>query len=124
MGMARFGSHARAGGVSGKSGLRNGHADREVRERLGIFGVQLLSYVPVAGGFHRLRFIGHDEPGWCLRGIVTGPAASEPTGSDALRRLFFGTVVDVSADALRLPHDPEHRRLVKRETGGTARIIG
>ncbi|MEY9892597.1 hypothetical protein ABIA35_005117 [Catenulispora sp. MAP12-49] len=98
-------------------------AGREVRERLGIFGVQLLSYVPVAGGFHRLRFIGHEEPGWCLRGIVTGPAASEPTGSDALRRLYFGTVVNLSADALRLPQDPEHLRLVHRETEGTVRII-
>ena len=99
-------------------------AGREVRERLGIFGVQLLTYVPVSGGFHRLRIIGHEEPGWCLRGIVTGPAASEPTGSEALRRLFFGTVVDVAADVLRLPEDPEHVRLVSRNAEGAIRIIG
>ncbi|WP_370374358.1 DUF3710 domain-containing protein [Catenulispora sp. GP43] len=98
-------------------------AGREVRERLGIFGVQLQSYIPVSGGFHRLRFIGHEEPGWCLRGIVTGPAASEPTGSDAVRRLFFGTVVDIAADAVRLPQDPEHLRLVNRTTEGTMRLI-
>jgi hypothetical protein len=67
-----------------------------------------------------LRFIGVDGPRWFLRGLLTGPAATDPNQARRLLDIFRGTVVHRGGDAmaprdllpLRLPkeamqHQPE-----------------
>ena len=67
-----------------------------------------------------LRFIGVDGPRWFLRGLLTGPAATDPSQARRLVELFRGTVVHRGGEAmaprdllpLRLPkealqHEPE-----------------
>jgi len=67
-----------------------------------------------------LRFIGVDGPRWFLRGLLTGPAATDPNQARRLVELFRGTVVHRGGEAmaprdllpLRLPkealqHQPE-----------------
>jgi hypothetical protein len=98
-------------------------AGREVRERLGIFGVQLQSYIPVPDGFHWLRIIGHSEPSWTFRALITGAATRTPIGTPEVRRLYFGTLVDASAPTLHVPGAVEHRALVQPTTGEVHRII-
>lgn len=100
-----------------------GEADREVRERLGIFGVQLESYIPVPDGFHRLRIIGHSEPMWTLRAIITGASARTAVGTPEMRRLIFGTLVDAAAPTLHLPTDAEHQELIQSHNNEARRVI-
>ena len=78
------------------------------REASGPFGPELDAMVPVgdtagpgeqgpAGQLHAVRFLGADGPRWFLRGVLSGPAATDP----ALRAPFddvFGDVVVVRGD--------------------------
>ncbi len=61
-----------------------------------------------------VRFIGTDGPRWFLRGVLTGPAATEPAAAEPLLGVFTGTVVVRGSEAhaprepllLRLPVNP------------------
>ena len=71
-------------------------------ERSGPFGAELYAQVPVGDGgsgdqLHPVAFLGVDGPRWFLRGVISGPAATDP----ALRAPFddvFGDVVVVRGD--------------------------
>jgi hypothetical protein len=56
------------------------------------------------------RFIGYDGPRWFLRGLVTGPAATDPKQAERLEGVFRGIVVVRGTDAMA-PRDPIHLRL-------------
>jgi len=68
---------------------------------------------PPGTGPQRLRFIGVDGPRWFLRGLLSGPAATDPNQARRLIDVFRGTVVHRGSDAmaprellpLRLPKD-------------------
>ena len=59
------------------------------------------------------RFLGVDGPRWFLRGMLTGPAATDPVQAKRLEEVFRGTVVVRGGDAmaprellpLRLPRE-------------------
>jgi hypothetical protein len=63
----------------------------------GEFGPELLSTVPVQSpeGFSKrtVRFIGVDGPRWFLRGVIGGPAASNPDEASAIHDIFRSLVV-------------------------------
>jgi hypothetical protein len=76
-----------------------------------------------------LRFIGVDGPRWFLRGLLSGPAATDPNQARRLLDLFRGTIVHRGGDAmaprelipLRLPkeamqHAPEPEPEASRRT--------
>jgi hypothetical protein len=89
----------------------------------GPFGGELFARVPVQvpagapqpppGTTQPLRFIGVDGPRWFLRGLLTGPAATDPPQAGKLLDAFRGTVVVRGGEAmaprdvlpLRLPRD-------------------
>jgi hypothetical protein len=75
---------------------------------------------PAGTGPQPLRFIGVDGPRWFLRGLLSGPAATDPGQARRLMDLFRGTIVHRGGEAmaprellpLRLPkeamqHQPE-----------------
>jgi hypothetical protein len=63
----------------------------------GVLGPELSCKVPVAtpggSGFQDVRFIGVDGPRWFLRGVIAGPAATDPEQGAAMMELFRGVVV-------------------------------
>lgn len=63
----------------------------------GEFGPELLAQVPVqsAEGYstRTVRFIGVDGPRWFLRGVVSGPAASDQVAAETIHEIFRGLVV-------------------------------
>lgn len=71
-----------------------------VEERIGTFGPELVANVLQAGlgvrlGSHRIaRFIGVDGPRWFLRGIITGPAATEPVSGFEIDEVFRGVIIN------------------------------
>lgn len=79
-------------------------------EAPGRFGVALTAQAVVdAPGKGRalqpLRFIGVDGPRWFLRGLLSGPAASDPAAARALEDAFAGVVVVRGTEA-RAPREP------------------
>ncbi|MFE4752341.1 DUF3710 domain-containing protein [Streptomyces olivochromogenes] len=64
-----------------------------------------------AGSYLRVRFLGHDGPGWLLRGVVTGAGAAPESTDQWAYRLFASSVVvpsfsppeNGSAIALNIP---------------------
>jgi hypothetical protein len=108
----------------------------------GPFGSELRARIPVeTGGQQAARFIGVDGPRWFLRGLITGPAATDSSQAGRLEGVFRGIVVTRGGDAmaprdalpLHLPRevmeqaaeavqaaeddDPEERRLQLQERG-------
>jgi len=90
----------------------------EAHETQGPLGVELVARIPVdAPGQGRVlqpgRFLGVDGPRWFLRGLLTGPAATDPVQGKRLEDAFRGTVVVRGGEAmaprdllpLRLPKD-------------------
>lgn len=69
----------------------------EVTPGDGEFGPELLSTVPVQGpeGYSKrtVRFVGVDGPRWFLRGVIGGPAATEPEAAVAIHEIFRSLVV-------------------------------
>jgi hypothetical protein len=69
----------------------------EVTPADGEFGPELLSTVPVQGpeGYSKrtVRFIGVDGPRWFLRGVIGGPAATNPEAAVAIHQIFRSLVV-------------------------------
>jgi hypothetical protein len=73
---------------------------------------------------HPIRFLGFDGPRWFLRGVISGPAASDPALSEPFD-LIFTDVVVVRGDypapqrqllEIRLPEDMQ--RAIEAELGG------
>jgi hypothetical protein len=93
--------------------LRGSGGSAEVVE--GPFGTELRARVPVEGGGspQPARFIGVDGPRWFLRGLVTGPASTDPVQAGRLEAAFRGVAVNRGGEAmaprdmlpLRLPRD-------------------
>ncbi|MDQ1713327.1 MAG: hypothetical protein QOE45_2777 [Frankiaceae bacterium] len=77
------------------------------REVDGAFGRELLARIPTgeAGQTTQARFVGVDGPRWFLRGLITGPAATDPAQGRALEEAFRNTVVVRGNDAMA-PRDP------------------
>ncbi|MEX2441014.1 MAG: DUF3710 domain-containing protein [Pontimonas sp.] len=63
----------------------------------GEFGPELLAQVPVQSpqGYstRTVRFIGVDGPRWFLRGVISGPAASDQVATETIHEIFRGLVV-------------------------------
>ena len=55
---------------------------------------------PHGTGPQPLRFIGVDGPRWFLRGLLSGPAATDPNQAKRLIDLFRGTVVHRGSEAM------------------------
>lgn len=80
------------------------------QEAEGPFGAELHARVPSAPvdqsapaqptGLQPMRFIGVDGPRWFLRGLLTGPAATDPNQARRLLDAFRQTVVVRGADAM------------------------
>jgi Protein of unknown function (DUF3710) len=86
-------------------------------ESSGPFGTELHARIPsdVPGQGRMLqpgRFLGVDGPRWFLRGLMTGPAATDPVQARRLEAAFAGVVVDRGGDAMA-PRDMLPLRLPK-----------
>jgi hypothetical protein len=90
----------------------------EAQDDTGPFGPELRARIPVEApgqgpSLQPARFIGIDGPRWFLRGMMTGPASTDPVQAKRLEETFRGTVVDRGGEAmaprdllpLRLPRD-------------------
>lgn len=68
----------------------------------GPFGRELHARIPAGqpGQIAPARFIGADGPRWFLRGLMTGPAATDPAQAKALEDVFRNTVVVRGTDAM------------------------
>jgi len=55
---------------------------------------------PAGTGPQTLRFIGVDGPRWFLRGLLSGPAATDPNQARRLLDLFRGTIVHRGGEAM------------------------
>jgi len=87
----------------------------KAEERSGPFGLELATSVMVRtpegrSGKRTVRWIGADGPRWFLRGVITGPAATDPTAAEPVERLFAGCVV-VRGTAAIPPRDMLEMRL-------------
>jgi len=90
----------------------------EATDDEGPFGTELKARIPVeAPGqgptLQPARFVGVDGPRWFLRGMLTGPAATDPVQAKRLEEVFRGTIVVRGGEAmaprellpLRLPRE-------------------
>ena len=89
-------------------GLRAAGGSSDVVD--GAFGRELAARVPMEtpqGGrtVAPARFIGVDGPRWFLRGMVQGPAATDPVQAKKLEEIFRNVVVVRGGDAMA-PRDP------------------
>jgi hypothetical protein len=80
----------------------NGVAD----EAQGPFGTELRAKIPSGQPGQQVpaRFVGVDGPRWFLRGLLTGPAATDPAQAGVLEGVFRGTVV-VRGNEAMAPRD-------------------
>jgi Protein of unknown function (DUF3710) len=101
----------------------------------GPFGPELRARIPDGtGGHQQARFVGVDGPRWFLRGLLTGPAATDTLQAKRLENVFRDIVVVRGGDAmaprdalpLHLPREaieqiaeanPEDRQLQLQERG-------
>lgn len=80
-----------------------GQAGGTSAEAAGPFGPELHAQVPnepPAQGLQPARFLGVDGPRWFLRGVITGPAATDPAGAARLEDAFRQTVVVRGGEAM------------------------
>jgi len=66
----------------------------------GPFGPELRARVPEEPGLVPARFLGVDGPRWFLRGLVTGPAATNPEQARRLEGAFRDVVVHRGGEAM------------------------
>ncbi len=66
----------------------------------GPFGTELAATVVAPEGRQLARFVGIDGPCWFLRGVFTGPAATDPNQATALEQALRQVVVFRGGDAL------------------------
>jgi hypothetical protein len=87
----------------------------------GPFGRELHARIPAgqAGQTTSARFIGADGPRWFLRGLITGPAATDPVQAAPLEELFRGTVV-VRGNEAMAPRDAIPLRLPREAAEAAA----
>jgi hypothetical protein len=86
----------------------------------GPFGPELRARVPVEGGAAQpARFIGVDGPRWFLRGLLTGPASTDPTQAGRLEQAFRGVAVNRGGEAMA-PRDMLPLRLPRDDSAETA----
>jgi Protein of unknown function (DUF3710) len=72
----------------------------------GAFGTELRARIPdETGGSQQARFVGVDGPRWFLRGLITGPAATDSAQASRLDEVFRAIVVVRGTDAMA-PRDP------------------
>ena len=94
----------------------------------GPLGPELRAKVPEAPGKKGLqpaRFVGVDGPRWFLRGMFTGPAATDPAAAVVLEAIFRGVVVVRGTEAmaprdqlpLTLPREAQAAVTELEETG-------
>ncbi len=89
------------------------------QEEPGPFGTELVVRMPGRGADGRavttaMRFVGIDRPRWFLRGVISGPAATDAAAAQPFIDLIRVTVVDRGEEpmaprellALKLPQDP------------------
>jgi Protein of unknown function (DUF3710) len=84
-------------------------------EEYGPFGTELVAQVPIgedepSAALQPVRFLGFDGPRWFLRGVVSGPAATNQDLTDAFNELF-GDVVVVRGDYPAPPREQLEIRL-------------
>jgi hypothetical protein len=79
--------------------LRQGGGAAE--DTAGPFGTELKARIPGEDGISQpARFLGIDGPRWFLRGLMTGPAATDPTQATKLEEVFRRLVVHRGGDAM------------------------
>jgi hypothetical protein len=67
----------------------------------GPFGPELRARIPAeTGGTQPARFLGVDGPRWFLRGLLTGPASTDPAQAKRLEEAFRTLVVNRGGDAM------------------------
>ncbi len=93
-------------------------------ETEGPFGPELQARVPSGqpGITAPARFLGSEGPRWFVRGLLTGPAATDPAQAARLEEVFRGLVVVRGKDAMA-PRDSLPLRLpaeATRAPGGSA----
>ncbi|BDR53188.1 hypothetical protein KIM372_10950 [Bombiscardovia nodaiensis] len=88
----------------------------KAQEVEGTFGRELSMPVTVKGKELKTRIVGVDGPRWMLRGIFSGPAASEGDEKDKLDEYFSQIVVDRGEEPLA-PRDliPMHSPVTPQE---------
>jgi len=110
--------------------LRDGGGSAQTAE--GPFGTELVAQVPSEGGGRvPARFLGVDGPRWFLRGLVTGPAATDPGAAAMLEESFRGVVVNRGTDAmaprdmipLHLPQEVAEAAAAAESTAGGERRL-
>ncbi len=72
----------------------------EAVERDGPFGPELVAKVGSPEGRQNARFVGVDGPRWFLRGVFTGPAATDPAQAAVLEQGLRDVVVVRGGDPL------------------------
>jgi len=80
-----------------------GQAGGSSEEAAGPFGPELHAQVPAeppGRDMQPARFIGVDGPRWFLRGVITGPAATDPATAGRLEDAFRQTVVVRGTEAM------------------------
>jgi hypothetical protein len=67
----------------------------------GPFGPELRARIPNEnGGMQPARFLGVDGPRWFLRGLITGPASTDPSQAQRLEEAFRLLVVNRGGEAM------------------------
>lgn len=99
----------------------------ETRDAQGRFGTELVARIPseVPGRgvvAQPARFLGVDGPRWFLRGLLTGPAATDP-GSARRLEDAFGDVVVVRGSEAMAARDPLPLRLPKEALEAAAAAV-
>ncbi len=86
----------------------------------GPFGTELRARIPTENGTQPARFIGVDGPRWFLRGLVTGPASTDPAQASRLEGAFRDIVVQRGGEAMA-PRDmlPLHLPREAREVAAS-----
>lgn len=87
----------------------------QCHEAYGPFGTELIAQVPISAEgeppqIQPVRFLGSDGPRWFLRGVISGPAASDQPLGAAFEALF-GDVVVVRGDYPAPPREQLEIRL-------------
>jgi Protein of unknown function (DUF3710) len=88
----------------------------------GPFGKELRARIPTGqpGQFMPARFVGADGPRWFVRGLITGPAATDPAQASTMEAVFRGTVVIRGNEAMA-PRDALPLHLPKEAAEAAAR---
>jgi hypothetical protein len=96
----------------------------------GPLGKELRTRIPTGqpGQYAPARFVGADGPRWFVRGLITGPAATDPAQAATMEAVFRGTVVVRGNEAmaprdaipLHLPKEAAEAAQAAAQAGGEA----